>query len=411
MSLRYLFFFVLIAISCGQKDRLSLRPSITQNPNVKKHLSFLASDKLEGRVVGSKGEALAAEYISSQFFGLGLSPMDSCDNYLYRYTVHKKPNPHSLTPTGDIPSQNVMGMMDNGSDKYIIIGAHYDHLGYGHFGTLWDGDPEIHNGADDNASGVSLILDLAEKLKKAPKNYNYVFMAFSGEEMGLWGSNYWVKHPNIDLSKVNYMLNFDMVGRLNAERALAIHGTGTSPVWDELLDAHNHSNFNIVKTASGVGPSDHTSFYNADIPVLHFFTGQHSDYHKPSDDVEKINFQGIADISSYVFDIINALDAKEKISFTKTVDESTAVPDFKVTLGVMPDYLYNGDGMRIDGIKENRPAANAQMQKGDVVIKMGDREIKDMMSYMEALAFFNPGETVQVVVLRNDKEIKLMVKF
>ena len=179
-----------------------------------------------------------------------------------------------------------MGFIDNHADRAIVIGAHYDHLGYGDEGSLYRGDEKaIHNGADDNASGVAVMLNLVNKLKEANTGNNYLFMAFSGEEMGLLGSNYFVKNATISTDDINYMINMDMVGRLNADSTLAVYGVGTSPYFKQVLMASN-SAFKIIENASGVGPSDHTSFYLSDIPVLHFFTGQHEDYHKPSDDSE-----------------------------------------------------------------------------------------------------------------------------
>ena len=404
---------VFLIISCSRKTG-----SITENIQsdistieMRSVVKFLASDDLEGRLVGTPGEVKAAKWIADRYQEIGLVSMKEYEGYYHRFTLNKKPNPHSLTPTGEINTMNIVGHIDNKTEHTVIIGAHYDHLGYGHFGTLWDGDPEVHNGADDNASGVAVLLSVAKELVNGPKNNNYIIMAFSGEEEGLWGSNYWVKNANIDLSTINYMINLDMVGRLNTERSLAISGTGTSPTWEKHLDKTNKFNFKLVKKESGVGPSDHTSFYNNDIPVLHFFTGQHSDYHKPSDDYEKVNFKGMKDIAMYITDLVSRLDGKGKLKFTKTVDESDAVPDFKVTLGVMPDYLFDGKGMRIDGVKDNRPASNAGIEKGDVVIKMGDLNISNMMSYMEALSAFNPGETVDVIIERNGKELSKKVTF
>jgi len=395
----------------SSKNLVSTPPMISDSNQIMQDISYLAQDKLEGRLVGTEGERMAAEYIATRFLAMGLKTFPGYEQYLQEYVVHKKPNPHSLSPTGDVASQNVIGLIDNGADSYVVVGAHYDHLGYGHFGTLWDGDPEIHNGADDNASGVAALLEIAKHLINGPKNNNYIFMAFSGEELGLWGSNYWVKNPSIDLGKINYMINLDMVGRLNKERSLALHGTGTTPTWEKKLDKLNRYNLNLVKSESGVGPSDHTSFYNNDIPVLHFFTGQHKDYHKPSDDVEFINAEGIIDISNYILDIIHNLNTEGKLVFTKTKDESNEVPDFKVTLGVMPDYLFNGKGMRIDGLKEGRPAFKADMKKGDIVIKMGSIDINDMMSYMKALGEFEPGSTVNVTIIREGRTMKKEVTF
>ena len=162
---------------------------------------------------------------------------------------------------------------------------------------------------------------------------------------------------------------------------------------------------------SGVGPSDHTSFYLQDIPVLHFFTGQHEDYHKPSDDAEKLNYEGMRLISAYLFSLVQELDDDKKLAFRKTKNESDEVPRFKVTLGVIPDYLFEGKGMRIDGISEDKPAQKAGLQKGDVVVQLGDSTVVDMMSYMRALSAFDPGDTTTVQVLRNDQTLKAPITF
>jgi hypothetical protein len=292
----------------------------------------------------------------------------------------------------------------------VIIGAHYDHLGYGAEGSLYRGDTAIHNGADDNASGVALLLNLAYRLKDTLQKNNYVFIAFSGEEMGLLGSNYYVKNPTIDSSAMNYMINMDMVGRLKKDSTLAVYGVGTSPIFKQTITAHNEK-FKLIEKESGVGPSDHTSFYLNNTPVLHFFTGQHEDYHKPGDDSEKLNYSGMETIANYIFAIVGDLDDNGKLAFRKTKNESEEVPRFKVTLGVIPDYMFDGKGMRIDGVSENKPAQKAGLKKGDIVIQLGDIEIKDMMSYMKALSKFEKGSETTVKVDRNGKELEAPIKF
>lgn len=376
-------------------------------------VAYLADDKLEGREIGTKGELLAAEYIAKRYQEIGLSAKGT-DGYFQTFSRKQEQDPHSLTPTdtGKVVGRNVAGYIDNGAKTTVIIGAHYDHLGYGAHGSLYVGEPAIHNGADDNASGVAIMIQLAEKLSDGPKSNNYLFIAFSGEERGLWGSNFFTKEPTLKLDDVNYMINMDMVGRLNAEKKLAIHGTGTSPIWESILKQLNGDRFDLVFDESGVGPSDHTSFYLKDIPVLHFFTGQHEDYHKPSDDVDKVNFDGMNKIGSYIFDIISELDDDGELVFTKTKDaDKSNAPRFSVTLGVVPDYLFDGKGMRIAGVKEDRPAAKAKLLEGDIVIKMGDIDVVDMMSYMKGLAAFKKGDKTTVVVKRGDKELKRKVQF
>ena len=254
------------------------------------------------------------------------------------------------------------------------------------------------------------MLDLASQLNFNNRNNNYLLIAFSGEEMGLLGSNYFVKNPTIDLSSINYMINLDMVGRLKEDKSLAVYGVGTSPIFKQSINSNNES-FNLIENESGVGPSDHTSFYINDIPVLHFFTGQHSDYHKPSDDSEKINFEGIKGISDYIYSIISDLNDNGKLSFKKTKNETEEVPSFKVSLGVMPDYMFNKGGMRIDAVTQDRPGYKAGLIKGDIVIKLGDHTVEDMMGYMKALSKFKPGDSTSIVVKRDQDTIKRKVAF
>jgi aminopeptidase YwaD len=312
-----------------------------------------------------------------------------------------------------ITAFNVLGMINNNAAHTVIIGAHYDHLGYGGRNSLYANkeEPEIHNGADDNASGTAGLLELARYISSEPSafnKHNFVFMAFSAEEEGLLGSAYFVKNTDMDLSKVSYMLNMDMIGRLE-DSALAISGVGTSPFWkDAVVDA---CGLKVKTSESGTGPSDHTSFYNRDIPVLHFFTGTHTDYHKPSDDVEKINAEGEAQILSYMLGLISKAEAKKDLAFTQTKADETVVPRFTVTLGVMPDYMFEGEGMKIDGVTEGKPAAAAQMQAGDVVTKLGEVKVVDMMSYMKALGQFKKGDKAKLTYKREDESIEVEVQF
>ena len=386
------------------------------NTSAKADISFLAGDDLKGRAFGTDEEMKAAGYIAERMKQLGLQPMGT-DGYFQEFDVTPSHNPHEKAKVGDksdssMVGRNVIGYIDNGAEQTIIIGAHFDHLGMGGVSSLHRGEKEeVHNGADDNASGVSVILGLAEILSKKQLNNNVLVIAFTGEENGLWGSNYFTKNPTIDLEKSNYMLNFDMVGRLKEDKSLAINGTGTTPVWSAALDNVNTDSLKLIKKESGVGPSDHTSFYLNDIPVLHFFTGQHEDYHKPGDDVEKINFDGIVDIIRFSERLIVEVDDDGELEFTKTKDESENTPRFKVTLGVVPDYLFDGDGMRIDGVSEGKAAQAAGMEKGDIVIQLGDSTITDMMSYMRALSAFQKGDSTKVIFKRGDEEITQPVVF
>lgn len=405
-------FLSIVVFSCKEV-------SVKKTVSMKEDVSILAADSLNGRKTGSEGERKAAEYIAKRFEELKLQPKGT-DGFFQKFTFKASKNPHQeaefTSEKGDSTetAENVIAYLDNNAENTIVIGAHYDHLGMGGESSLYREGEAIHNGADDNASGVAMMLHLADSLRfdsaQRPKNNNYLFIAFSGEEEGLLGSNYFVKNPTIDTKKITYMINMDMVGRLNSEKTLAVYGVGTSPILKQTVHA-NAGVLKISENESGVGPSDHTSFYLADIPVLHFFTGQHEDYHKPTDDTEKVNFAGMEIVSNYIFSIIKDLDSQKKLPFRKTKNESEVVPDFKVTLGVVPDYLFSGNGMRIDGVSEDKPAQKAGLQKGDIVVKMGEHEVTDMMTYMKSLSKFEKGQTTIVTVKRNEELKEVTVTF
>ncbi|MDI1354912.1 MAG: M20/M25/M40 family metallo-hydrolase [bacterium] len=377
--------------------------------NIKKDVSFLASDKLKGRGTSSPEELKAANYIAEQFHKAGLTAFNN--SYLKPFVFKKSSNPHDTSTAGlrDRSANNVVGFLDNNAPYTIVIGAHYDHLGLGQDHNSLDANPEgkIHNGADDNASGSAGVMELARhySFNNVTEPYNFLFICFSGEELGLLGSKKWCENPDIELSKINYMVNMDMIGRLNdSTKKLIIYGVGTSPIFVPLLDSI-HSALSLKKDSSGIGPSDQTSFYLKDIPVLHFFTGQHSDYHKPSDDANKVNYDGEVAVLGFVAAVIEKTFHYPKLTFAKTRNPDMGKASFKVTMGVMPDYTYEGQGMRIDGVSDNKPAFKAGLQKGDVVKKLGDFEVTDVQSYMKALSNFKKGDSTKVEILR-DKEIK-----
>lgn len=313
-----------------------------------------------------------------------------------------------------ITGHNVIGYLDRGAVNTIVIGAHYDHLGHAEYGSsLHAGDPAIHNGADDNASGTAALIELARYFSqsKAAK-FNFLFMAFSGEELGLLGSAYFAKNPTIPLEQVAAMLNMDMVGKLDSQsRQLGVLGIGTSPVWPTLVDAQA-GDLKIKTSASGTGASDHTSFYLKDIPVLHFFTGTHSDYHKPSDDADKLNYAGMSDVVNYIIRVVNAIESDDKLPFTKTNDEdSRSAPRFKVTLGIMPDYFYEGRGIKVDGVTAGRAADKAGIKQGDLLLELGEFELADMQAYMRALAAFEKGEKTKITLIRGGEKLQMPLEF
>ena len=310
---------------------------------------------------------------------------------------------------------NVIGYIDNGANNTVIIGAHYDHLGYGEdHNSLYAGTvPMIHNGADDNASGTAALIEMGKLLKAGKLNHNnYLLVAFSGEELGLFGSKYFTDHPTIDLSAANYMINMDMVGRLNdSTHGLSVGGYGTSPIWGSTL-VEKDPYFTIKFDSSGTGPSDHTSFYRKDLPVLFFFTGIHSDYHKPSDDADKINFTGELMVMKYIYHLIEATDSKGKLSFTKTREAATgSKSSFKVTLGIMPDYTFSGNGVRADGVSDGKPAQKAGLKGGDIILQLGDYKCPDLQAYMEALSKFKKGDSTKVKVMRGKDELYFDIIF
>jgi len=411
-----LFILIITSLSCSTVAWQQAEKSGNDEAQFMADIGYLADDKLEGRSFGTKGELTAGSYIAKRFELLDLQPKGEKGSWFQSLTV-KNPSPHGVEfssggERGSLTGRNVIGYMDHKAKHTIILGAHYDHLGMGNIGSLYMGEPAIHNGADDNASGVAMILELAERLKSV-KDFNYLFIAFTGEENGLWGSNYFTDHPTIDLKTVTAMINFDMVGRLNrATKKMALNGVGTSPVWPELITKANTYGLDFSLTESGIGPSDHTSFYLEDIPVLHFFTGAHEDYHKPSDDVHLINANGMKIIADMVVSLISIMDHTEKLPFTKTKDpDPSTTPKMEVTLGVLPDYLYDGKGMRIDGVREGKPAQLAGLIKGDIIINMAGKDIKDIYTYMEVLGSFHKGDKKDITVLRDGNEMKFEIQF
>ncbi len=539
--------FVVLATSAGAQKLKSADKTTLEN--LKRHVSYLADDKLEGRRAGSPGEKLAMEYISAEFTKYGIQPKGT-DGFYQAFEIaegkkigpgtHFMVNEITLTPGKDffpfpfsaaqniealtsvalqepdmpwfvdladilaenasnphfdltdyirnnsakahdrgasaviiynssatddklafnakdksavlpVPvvyinkniaqrlladktasinlklkteitqatrkGHNVVGFIDNKASRTVILGAHFDHLGYGEDGNsmIRTGEKMIHNGADDNASGTAALIELSRILKGIRKPAtNFLFIAFSGEELGLYGSKYFTEHPTIDLGTVNYMINMDMIGRLNdSTRTVAIGGFGTSPQWSSVIRPHDRKlSFSIKIDSSGTGPSDHTSFYRKDIPVLFFFTGQHKDYHRPSDDAGLINYMGQLEIVQYINKVITTLDKQEeRLTFTKTREVQMSVSPFKVTMGIMPDYTYTGNGVRADGVTEGRPAFNAGLKAGDVIIKLGDHVVNSVETYMQALNKFSKGEKTRVKFKRGNETLEADLQF
>lgn len=308
---------------------------------------------------------------------------------------------------------NVAAKIDNKAEKTIVIGAHYDHLGYGTRISLHYGNPKIHPGADDNASGIAALLELARIIKNQElNNHNYVFVAFGAEEKGLIGSQRFLEDSIELIPSYLNMFNLDMIGRLDSlNPQLTILGTGTSNLWDSLINVTHKSDFNISKVSSGIGGSDHTSFYLKNIPVLFFFTGLHSEYHRPSDVIELINFTGLVQITTFVFNLLTHIENLNYLGFqeTKNTRPSSERRARSVSLGIMPDHAYEGVGIRVADVFENRPASKAGILKGDVITKIEETMITDISTYMKVLSELKPGQTINVKINRANNEIFLNI--
>lgn len=456
---RQLFSFLLLlsfVFSVSAQSAQFTKPSAVE-ANLRRHIEYLASDKLEGRRSGEKGAALAAKYIADQFKKVKLKPGVSGSNgkasYLQPFSYTPVRDPHGSSPAAEASSPgkrrdtaNVIGILP-GTDpilknEAIVIGAHYDHLGYGGAGSLATNLTEIHHGADDNASGTSAIIELARQFAQEKKNKRtIIFIAFSGEEEGLFGSNFYVNNPIFPLDKTVAMINLDMVGRLKDDK-LTIGGIGTASEWKELVNSknsltvstpngdqpisqlvinsaqtgkpeivRNYPNFTLQLSEDGFGPSDHSSFYGKKIPVLFFFTGTHNDYHKPSDTAEKINYDGLLSIVNYVQSIAKAVDQNPQKP-TYTVAKTTMQggrTGFNISLGTIPNYGDATDGMLIDGVRDGSPAAKAGVKAGDKVVKLAGRDIRNVMDYTDTLVDMRADTEYEIVVMRNSEKLTLKI--
>lgn len=297
-------------------------------------------------------------------------------------------------------------------NEYIVIGGHYDHLGIDQMkeSSMHKGaNKQIHNGADDNASGTTGVLEVAEKLaaNKGELKRSIIFLTFSGEELGILGSTYYTNNPSVDIKNITAMLNMDMIGRLNEEKNLTIIGTGTSSKWKEMLNQKNSYGFKLAMSDGGSGGSDHQSFSNKSIPVLFFFSGTHSDYHKPTDDVDKINIGGEESILNYVYDITQEIQKLDKrLDYVKVEEVAQQRPSgrARVTVGTVPEFGYTGAGYKLSGTTEGSPAAKAGMKAGDIIVKFGPKTVGNIYDFMYAVQDYKAGDKVDVVALRDGKE-------
>jgi len=393
---------------------------------------FDSKDKLEGLRKMEYNAGIPVLQITRKVADMMLSG-SSVEALEARLNKTRKPSSKLLPVTVDATASlvtdkkttdNVVALL-KGTDpilekEYLVIGAHYDHLGMGgpNTGSRRPDTIAPHYGADDNASGTSLLMELAGKLASMTKDLhrNVVFVAFSGEEMGLLGSKYFVKDSLIDLKKVDAMINLDMIGRLNKTHKLEIGGTGTTPDADTILRSIALADsFDLALSPEGYGPSDHASFYAHDIPVFFFSTGTHLDYHTPSDTPDKINYQGLKTIGDYVVNLVDTLaNIKKPLPFTQAGPKEGSGfkrRGFKVTLGIMPDYAGQyKKGLRVDLVIPGRPAAAAGMKNGDIIIGMDGKPVKNIYDYMYRLVKLHQGDRVNVEIRRGNQTMVLVVQ-
>ena len=395
---------------------------ITNEPDFKKaHLARLEVDLLGGDV------RLPVATVSQQALAklapqLTLSELQQLASAKQQSTLKPVAGPFTLTTElvrKEVPAYNVVGVLE-GSDRLlknetIVIGAHYDHLGRGGSGSLAPRSGEIHHGADDNASGTAGVLELARVLteqRPRPKR-TIVFIAFGGEEEGLLGSNYYVNHPATPLNSIVAMINMDMIGRMK-DRKLVIGGVGTAKEWRDIIaqgTADPARKFELTLNEDGFGPSDHSSFYGKEIPVLFFWTGTHNDYHKPTDTWEKINYQDQTRILNLVSYIVRHLDSADKrVTYTKAkTDPAPRTGGFRVYLGTIPNYADSNDGLLIDGVRDDSPASKAGLKAGDRIVKIGTREVKNVYDYTYALGEMKAGEEYVIEIIRGTDRLTLKI--
>lgn len=413
--------FLLINVAYSEPiDSLKLLRSAEITPTeIFLHLEYLASDKLEGRFPGTEGDNLAREHIANEFSESGLAPAGD-SGYFQFFTINKDLIPASTKQGATLRTENVIGYLE-GSDsvlknEVIVVGAHFDHLGITGNYKEKNSIPEIHNGADDNGSGTTGVLELAEKIG-ANKNLfkrSILFICFSGEEEGLIGSANFTKSDLFNKYNIIAMLNFDMIGRLS-NNTLILNGTGTSDIWDDLIDKENQNyNFKISKNSDGMGGSDHMSFTLKRVPVMFFFTGLHEDYHQPTDDFWKINTDGEARVLNYAYDILEYLsNTNDKITFnesTQAQENSGKSESFKTYVGTVPDFTAeDGVGFKIAGVRKGSPGDIGGLKQGDLMIKFGELTIKNIYDYTDALSKYKAGNTVDIVVIRDGKEMTFQV--
>ncbi|MFO8067743.1 MAG: M28 family peptidase [Bacteroidales bacterium] len=309
-----------------------------------------------------------------------------------------------------LTAYNVAGYIDNNAPSTVVIGGHYDHLGYGGPTSRDYQQGEIHYGADDNASGIAGVLEAARYYSNnAFDDYNFLFIAFSAEEKGLLGSKFFADSDAYDINKINFMFNFDMIGRLKDDRLVLI-GTGTASEWEDIIDNNKPEHLQLVKVQTGYGGSDHTNFYRKDIPVIFFYSGSHEDYHTSTDTPDKINFTGLYQILNFAYDMVDYTTQFDGLEFkTTSAPQSRRRRSDMVTLGIMPDHAFEGKGVKVITVIDDKPAQDAGVQAEDIIIAIDDNEVNEIYSYMKVLENLEKGQKVKVLILRDEEQIEIEI--
>lgn len=422
-----------LSAACRPADPLPQRPAVADTALVGRDIRVLAADSLEGRRTGTAGNDSAATFIARRLASLGIEPVipdtTSCDgnggrrncamSHLQPFVARPAAAGHAAGVASSLPTHNVVGLI-RGSDpalrgQYVILGAHYDHLGRSTFGAL---DPEkgeeIRNGADDNASGTAAVLELARLLRHQPPRRSVLVVLFSGEELGLLGSQHFVERAPVPLDSVQAMLNFDMVGRLREDK-LIVYGVATASELPEVVRAANSvPPLRIAAVGDGFGPSDHSSFFAKNIPVLHFFTDVHEHYHRASDEAHTINVGGVARIVSFAERITRDLaDRPARLTFVPAPVTATAGSSrnsSQAWLGTIPDMAASETtGLRITGVRAGSPADSGGLKAGDVIVELGGKAVTDLYTYTDALYANQPGDRVRIVFLRGARRDTVQV--
>jgi hypothetical protein len=382
-------------------------------PRLLDDIRFLSDDRLQGRMTGSPGADSAAAYLARRFSQVGLQP--AAGGWFQSFTVGREAPAAQQSQSGPLVGKNVIGILPGHDpvlrNQTVVLGAHYDHLGQGGFGSL---DPDstgmIHNGADDNASGAAALIQVAARLAASPPARTVVFIAFSGEELGLLGSAHYVKHPIYPLAGTLAMVNLDMVGRLRNGK-LIVFGARSAKEFPPLLDSLNwYAGFDLKAQGDGYGPSDHSSFYAAKRPVLHLFTDLHEDYHRTTDDWQKVNYDGLKRVADFSLGLVTALANRHKqLTFLDlptplpvqiAAGSGSAAPGYGAYLGTVPDMTGTPGGVRLVGVRAGSPAEKAGLRGDDIITRIGRTETPDLQAMTDALRIHKPGETVEIVVRR-----------